>query len=267
MPAHRRRQPVDVLLELPRQPGLAHTRLAVDHDEARARGLLRRVEQLLDHPYLTVAPGQRRLEPVDSLPAAHLRDHRSRLPEPDRPGLALEQVLAGIRVRDRRGGQRAGALVDPYRPGVGHGLDPGSRVHRVAGHHAFRGGADRDGYLACDDADPYCQVTGAEVFAHRRDRLDELETGSYRTLGVVLVADRYAPHCHDGVTDELLDRPAVPADDRTTLREVPGQQLSDLLSVAGLGQRREPDQVGEQDGRDSTLGHRPVGCAAHPRCA
>ena len=81
----------------------------------------------------------------------------------------------------------------------------------------------------------------------RTDRLDQLERGADRALGVILVRDRRAPHGHDRVTDELLDRPAVAPDDLARDLEVPGQQVADRLRVAVLGQRREADEVGEQD--------------------
>ena len=73
-------------------------------------------------------------------------------------------------------------------------------------------------------------------------------------LGVVLVGDRGAPHGHHGVADELLDGPAVPLDRGARRVEVAGQQLADGLGVAVLGQRREADKIGEQDGDEATLG-------------
>ena len=41
--------------------------------------------------------------------------------------------------------------------------------------------------------------------------------------------------------------------------EVAGQQLADRLRVALLGERGEPDEVGEQDGHQAPLGDRRVG--------
>jgi hypothetical protein len=41
---------VDVLLELPAEPGLAHTRLPVDDQQGRAPAVLDAVEDLLDQP-------------------------------------------------------------------------------------------------------------------------------------------------------------------------------------------------------------------------
>ena len=56
-------EPVDVLLELPREARLADAADADDRDEVRSAVLGRRVEELLDEPELAVAPDERRLEP------------------------------------------------------------------------------------------------------------------------------------------------------------------------------------------------------------
>ena len=96
----------------------------------------------------------------------------------------------------------------------------------------------------------------ADLLADRRDRGDELDRGADRALGVVLVGDRRAPHRHDRIADELLDRPAVPGDDRPADLEVAGEQLLDLLGIAALGQGRERDEVDEQDRHEAPLGRR-----------
>ena len=92
------------------------------------------------------------------------------------------------------------------------------------------------------------------VGPRRAHRVDELEAGPDRPLGVVLVRGRRAPDRHDGVADELLDRPAVAADDVAREVEVAAQQLARLLRVAPLGERREADEVGEEDRHEAALG-------------
>ena len=89
-----------------------------------------------------------------------------------------------------------------------------------------------DGGLAGEDAGP-----GADARAERPDRVDELEAGPHRPLGVVLVGDRRAPDGHDRVADELLDRAAVAGDHLTGKLEVAGQGVAHLLRVALLGER------------------------------
>ena len=65
-----------------------------------------------------------------------------------------------------------------------------------------------DRRLAGQDAGP-----GLDARAQAADRVDQVEAGPDRPLGVVLVGDRRAPDRHDRVADELLDRAAVAADD------------------------------------------------------
>ena len=83
---------------------------------------------------------------------------------------------------------------------------------------------------------------------------DEVEARPDRPLGVVLVGDRGAPQGHDRVADELLDGAAVAADDLADGLEVAVLELADLLGVAPLGERREPDEIGEQDADEAALG-------------
>ena len=79
------------------------------------------------------------------------------------------------------------------------------------------------------------------------DRVDQLEGGPDGALGVVLVGDRGAPDGHDGITDELLDRAAVALDDLAGKVEVAAEELAHRLRVRLLGERREADEVGEED--------------------
>ena len=87
-----------------------------------------------------------------------------------------------------------------------------------------------------------------------RDRVDELEGGPDGALGVVLVRDGRAPDGHHRVADELLDRAAVPRDDVPRQVEVAGEEFAHLLGVPLLGERREADEVGEQDRDEAALG-------------
>ncbi len=247
VPADELAEPVDVLLELPGQPGLADSGLAVDDQQRGTPGLLSVVEQLLDQPQLAVAPDQGRLEAVGALRAAGGRDDRAHRPERHRVGLALEGVGAGVNVRDGGGGQQARGLVDPDLTRGGGRLHTGGGVDGVAGDHALLGGAGGDRDLAGDHADAQREVGCADVVAELAHRRDQLEPGAHGPFGVVLVGGRHAPHGHHGVADELLDRAAVAGHDLAALVEVAAQQLAHVLGVARLGQRGEPDQVTEQD--------------------
>ena len=103
-----------------------------------------------------------------------------------------------------------------------------------------------------------------EVRVQGADRVDQLEGGADGPLGVVLVGGRRAPHRHDRVADELLDRPAVELDDLGGGLEVAAQQLADGLGIAVLGEAREADEVGEQDGDQAPLGRRRSGRGSVP---
>ncbi len=56
------------------------------------------------------------------------------------------------------------------------------------------------------------------------------------------------PDGHHGVTDELLDAPAVPRDDQPGGLEVLRQEGPDVLRVPRLRKRRVADEVDEEDG-------------------
>ena len=76
VPAGRRAEPVDVLLELPGQPGLADPGRAVHGDQPRRRVSSVRVEQLLDQAQLVVRG--RRTAPRGRRPAGRRRRRRRR---------------------------------------------------------------------------------------------------------------------------------------------------------------------------------------------
>ena len=111
------------------------------------------------------------------------------------------------------------------------------------------GGADGDRRLARQHAG-----TGAMPGSQRPHRVHQVERRPDRAFGVVLVGDRRTPDGHHRVADELLDRAAVALDDVAGEVEVAGQQLPGLLRVAALRERREADEVGEQDRHEAALG-------------
>ena len=98
----------------------------------------------------------------------------------------------------------------------------------------------------------------------RADAVDQVERGTDCAFGVVVVRDRRAPDGHDRVADELLDRATVAADDVLALFEIARQEIADGLGVAALGERREPDEIGEQD-RDQTTFRDGHGCPGNGR--
>ena len=175
-------------------------------------------------------------------------DHPERTPERLRLGLALELVLAGVRVGDRGLRCPLRRLADEDAARLRLGLDPGGGVDEVAGNHALSLGAEGDRGLAGEDAG-----TRLQLRVERGNRGDELQRGSHGAFGVVLLRDGRSPHRHHRVADELLHRPAVALDERARLLEVAGEELARLLRVAALGGGGEADEVGEEDGHVAAL--------------
>ena len=177
-------------------------------------------------------------------------------------GLALDQVLAGVAVRDGGGGGGPGGLVDVHRAGFGQALDAGGGVDAITDDDALLHAVHGDG-LAGDDPDPGREPLELVGLAEGVDGVDQLEAGPDGSLGVVLEGDRDPPHGHDGVADELLDGPAVASDDGAGVVEVAREQLTHDVGIEGFGPGREAHQIAE-DHRDHAeltgdrdLGRRP----------
>ena len=117
-------------------------------------------------------------------------------------------------------------------------LEPRRDVHRVAGDERVALAGD---HLAGVDADPRLQPERGDGGAH-------LPGGPHRAQGVVLVGDRDAEHGHDGVADELLDRAAVPLEDRPHLVVVAAHRRPQRLGVGDVAERGRAGQVAEDDG-------------------
>ena len=207
VPEDVRREAVDVLLELPGEPRLADAGDAAHEHELRAPLLGAGMEELLHEPKLAVAADERRLQPRRAQRTAGPGHDPQRPPQLHRLGLALELVHAGVLVGDRRLGRALRRLADEHGARLGGRLDARGGVDGVAGDHALRARAERDGRLAGEHAGPRAQV-GVEL----GDRREQLERGADGALGVVLLGHRRAPDGHDGVADELLDRAAVALD-------------------------------------------------------
>ena len=257
MPVDRLADPVDVLVELPGQATLADARLADHRHEPQASLTRGRVEHLLDKSQLRLAAHERWLEDVRTArPTDHAND-ADRSPRRHRRGLALEQLVAGRFEGDRLARRAVRGFADEHGAGRRHRLQARCGIDEVAGDHPLAHRPQGHGRFAGED--PGADLEGSPGDREATDRLDQLEPGTDRTLGVILVRGRRSPHGHDGVTDEFLDRPAVTPDDVGSDLEVPGQQLADRLRIAILGQRREADQIREEDGHHPPFGGARVG--------
>ena len=249
---------VHVLLEFPDEPALADPALADDRDQPRAPFGTGCDVEVLEHPQLRPPPDERRLElyvPPGSAAASH---HPERAVGRHRRGLALECLVARGLEGDRLRRRLVGRLADEDGAGRCHGLEARRGVDQVARDHPLVRRPEGHRRLAGEHAGAQ-QELRADLLPETFHRDDEVERAADRALGVVLERGRRAPDRHDRIADELLDGPAVRADDLGGGLEVAIQQLTDGLGIAGFGQGRESDEVGEQDGDEAALGG---GCVA-----
>ena len=256
MPVGRLRQAVDVLVELPAEPRLSDPRDPGHGYELRPPLLGAGVEEVLDLAELALAADERRLEPLRLELAAHSRDDPQGPPERHLAVLALQLEPSRVLVDDRALGRPPRRLAHEHRARLGDRLCPGRRVDQITGNHPLAARADGHGRLAGQHASARAQLRSADFVPQRGDRRDELERCAYGPLRVVLGRHRRAPDRHHRIADELLDRAAVQQHEAPARVEVAGEQLADLLCVPRLGERREPDQVCEQDGDEASLGER-----------
>ena len=187
-----------------------------------------------------------------------VRDDGAGRPQRHRLGLALELVRADVGVGDRRAGQQAGRLVDPHLARSGRRTAPATAV--FTGSPATMPCISRtDGHrdLAGDDADPHRQFRDRRPPSRARPR-QPTSSRPART-------DRSASSSwvvgtpHTAITASPMNfstTAAVAGDDPRALLEVAAQQLADVLLVARLRQRREPDEVAEQHAGDAARGDR-----------
>jgi hypothetical protein len=90
----------------------------------------------------------------------------------------------------------------------------------------------------------FADLVGFTTLAERR---------AHRSFGVVLVRDGRTEEGQQGVTHDLVDTAAEAHDLVGEAHEATVDEVLDLLGVAGLGQRREADDVGEHDRDDPAL--------------
>ena len=247
------------LRQLARHPALADAGHAGDRHEPRALVAGGGEDDVAQQPELVVATDERRLDLVGPAAAAALGDDPDGAERRHRRDLALQDLVAGRLEGDGRVRGLLGLLADEDRARRGHALEARRGVDDVARDETLVGGTDGHGRLAGQDA-------GArlDARAERTDAVDQVERGADRAFRVVVVGDRRAPDGHHRVADELLDGAAVAADDVLALLEVARQELADGFGVAALGEGREPDEIGEQDGDETTFrdGH---GCPGSGR--
>src|SRR5580700_4289911 len=239
-------EPIDVFKEPPSQPRLADAGETDDRQQARPALRRRRVEEFLEQPQLSVPPHEGRLETRGTQCATRPRDDAGGTPEPQRLGLALQLMAAGVAIVDRGLACTSRALSDKDAARIRNRLHPARGVHEVARDHAIVACVEVDRSLTREHARARSKTGYPSVLAEFRHLVNELERCSYSALRVVLVDRSDAPDRHYRITDELLDAAAVATDDRAGRREVLAQELADVLGIALLRQRCEADQIREE---------------------
>ena len=237
--------------QLAREPRLAEARLAGHEHEmgplARGRG----GERGAQDRDLAVAADERCLDPP--VPVARRRDGPDRAPGVDGLFPSLHRDRPEGLVADAPQRRRVGRGADDHLVRPRDLLEPARGVHDVAHRGVVATGPERaDQHLAGVHPDAEVHVH-LELGPHLREALLHAQRGPDGPLGVVLVGDRRAEQRDQRVADHLVDLAAEGRDlDREPL-EAAVDEVLDVLGVRGLRQRREPDQVGEEHGRDAPL--------------
>ena len=263
---------LDRLEELPDEPALADAGNAHERDQLYRSLGPAPAEGVEEEVHLGPAADERRRGPlhdVDPEAGAAL----DRLPRGNRPGLALGHDRLDMPVGDRAIRRVVGRLADEDAVDGCGGLEARGRVDDVAGRHSLSAagiGPEDDQRLAGVHADAHVQVEAGLLLVQPVDRSPDRERRADRALGIVLVGHRRAEERHDGVADELLDRPPVVLELVAQERVVRRQGAADVLDVHALAPAREPDEIGEEHRDDLALltrghrGHRRAAAPAEP---
>ncbi len=141
----------------------------------------------------------------------------------------------------------------------------------VPGQDVLAGRCPPDDELARRDTGPVDEADAPgpiePLVQAREDRLG-LGRSANGSQHIVIARERQAEHRHDGIADDLLDRPAIGLEDGPHLVEVEGQDLAQRLRIELLTEARRALQI-RGDDRDPVpdLGGRPVRRQRRPALA
>ncbi len=141
-------------------------------------------------------------------------------------------------------------------------LEPGGDADGFAGDEPLSRVGRRGDDLAGLDADPHLEpdaVVVDEPLVERGHSHPDVEGGARGAKCVVLVRERDAERGHDGVSRELLDRPAVTRQGGRDGLEVALEDLPERLGVERLRERHRLDDVDEEDRDEPPELHRRLG--------
>ena len=213
-------------------------------------GLLlhRSLERVLEKSELPFSSDHRGVEP-----SRVREDAGQNLEQPMGPNglfLALDRDRPELLGADRVARKLVRRLADQDLSGRSGALEALGDVHRVARDE--RGAIRRitRDHLAAVHPHPHRDRDAErllELDVQPRDRLAHLDRGANGAQRVVLVEHRDAEDGHDGISDELLDRPTMPFERRARHLVVARHDLPNLLRVLALPEARGAGQVAEQD--------------------
>ena len=171
--------------------------------------------------------GSRRSDPAERIdPARRLSVNRP--PDEVMGSFAQQDLAGGCRLLESRG-----------------------HVHGVAGHRGARTGPLGGDDLAGIDADSHRQEDaklGLQAVVQRLQGVAHLERSSDGTKSIVLVDERHAKDGRDCITDDQLDRPAMPLENCPHLPEAEVQRLPPGFWIEGFVRESRSAHVRDERG-------------------
>ena len=168
----------------------------------------------------------------------------------------LERLRAERAQHEQVAEQPAGRFGDHDRAGLGHALEAGGKVRRIADHRLLLGStfADQvaDDHEAGRDPDPGRQrLAGGD--RQPADRGDHREPGPDRALGLVLVRPGPAEIGEHAIAHQLGGKAFEPADLARHGILIGPQHIAHLLGIEPSRERGRADQVDEHHGQLAAL--------------
>ncbi len=216
-----------------------------DRDHPRAAFDGGRGQRRAEQGHLRLAPDHRRvLAPGERLAAAD----RQQVVRGDRLRLALEDERLHRLHVDGVADEPVGQLPEVDASIRRLLLQSGGHVHRIARHQPLAEAGVAGDHFAGVHAgrDPQADLLfGGQGVGQGGQAGGQFQRRTDRAQPVILVADRQAEHRHDGVPDELLDRPTVRGQHAMGDLEGPGHDIA-----LTLGRQRLAGPVGGTEVRE-----------------
>jgi len=236
------------LPQLTDEARLPDARVADDRHQLRPPAGRDSAVRVLEIGKLGLPPHECRAQPADST-RAHQRQCTNEPAALEPSGLPLR--LDGHRLPELEGAasREHGALAGEDLAGRGGLLEPRTDVHGVAADERAAFTRKADDHFSRVHPDPQSRTVAeqlAQPMLHRKCRMQ-------RALRMVLLRRRRPERGHNGVSHELLDRPANTLDLSGHRFVEAVEQGPRPLGILPSRELRRPDQVGEEDGHELAL--------------